>query len=181
MVIEGVTAVKKELFVTPVANEEPEIGRWLWALEDVRSKLLERLDGIRQTTLDAKIEGSTSIGSLLYHIAVVETGWLHYDLLGTSPPPEIATLFPVEPWSKDGLLTHIEGQSIEEHLHRLRTVRQVFLSHFQSMTLTDWRTPRTNEEEGYDVTPEWVVYHLIEHEAQHRGQIFQQLRQLVNA
>ncbi|MBP1082581.1 DinB family protein [Bacillus gobiensis] len=27
----------------------------------------------------------------------------------------------------------------------------------------------------YDVTPEWVVYHLIEHESYHRGQIFQLL------
>jgi uncharacterized damage-inducible protein DinB len=170
--------VNKQLCVTPVANEEPEIGRWLWALEDVRSKLLERLDGISQTMLDARIEGSTSIGSLLYHIASVEAGWLHYDILGTSLPPEIETLFPVEPWSEDGVLTHIEGQSIDEHLHRLSTVRQVFLSHFKPITLTDWHTPRANAEEGYDVTPEWVVYHLIEHEAQHRGQIFQQLRQL---
>jgi uncharacterized damage-inducible protein DinB len=24
---------------------------------------------------------------------------------------------------------------------------------------------------GYDVTPEWVVHHLMQHEAEHRGQI----------
>ncbi|KPV44833.1 DinB family protein [Alicyclobacillus ferrooxydans] len=172
--------MKNELFVIPFGSEEPEIGRWLWALEDVRKTLLERLNGISQATLDAKIEGSTSIGSLLYHISIVEAGWLHYDILGTSLPPEIGMLFPIEPWSEDGVLTHVEGQSMDEHLHRLNTVRHVFLSHFKPMTLADWRAPRTNEEEGYDVTPEWVVYHLIEHEAQHRGQIFQQLRQLVN-
>ncbi|WP_256256362.1 DinB family protein [Paenibacillus sp. BC26] len=25
----------------------------------------------------------------------------------------------------------------------------------------------------YDVTPEWAIYHLIEHESHHRGQIYQ--------
>lgn len=165
------------LVVAPLANCEEEIGRWLWCLEDIRSKLIERLAGISQTTLDTRMGKSSSIGSLLYHIAMVEAGWLYVEVLCTDFPPEIEALFPVEPWSEDGL-THVEGQSLEEHFHRLSTVRQVFLSHLQSMTLSDWRTPRVLEE--YSVTPEWVVYHLIEHEANHRGQIFQLLRLLQN-
>jgi uncharacterized damage-inducible protein DinB len=44
------------------------------------------------------------------------------------------------------------------------------------MDLKDWRKLRTVEK--YDVSPEWVVYHLIEHESHHRGQIFQLLREL---
>ncbi|WP_088090489.1 MULTISPECIES: DinB family protein [unclassified Bacillus (in: firmicutes)] len=30
----------------------------------------------------------------------------------------------------------------------------------------------------YDVTTEWIIYHLIEHESHHRGQIFQILANL---
>ncbi|MGA9225771.1 MAG: DinB family protein, partial [Mesobacillus sp.] len=76
----------------------------------------------------------------------------------------------------NGKLTHFDGESIDEHFTRLKKVREVFLSVFKTMTKEDWRKARVLEE--YDVTPEWVVYHLIEHESHHRGQIFQMLREL---
>ncbi|WP_241774641.1 MULTISPECIES: DinB family protein [Lysinibacillus] len=41
------------------------------------------------------------------------------------------------------------------------------------MDLEDWRTSRIFPH--CDVTPEWVIYHLLEHESHHRGQIFQML------
>ena len=40
---------------------------------------------------------------------------------------------------------------------------------FQAMTLAEFRRVRSFEH--YDVTPEWVLHHLIQHEAEHRGQI----------
>ncbi|MCM2535281.1 DinB family protein [Neobacillus pocheonensis] len=128
--------------------------------------------------LDTKIDERHTIGSLLYHIALVEADWLYVEVLGVEWDFEIRSLFPLESRSEDGTLTHIEGQSLEEHFYRLNKVRQVFLSYFRSMDLTDWRKTRVLE--NYDVTPEWVVYHLIEHESHHRGQIFQVLRKLRN-
>jgi uncharacterized damage-inducible protein DinB len=136
------------------------------------------LTGTNQSTLDTKIDERQTIGSLLYHIALIEADWLYVEVLGAEWDPEIRSLFPLECRSEDGSLTHIEGQSLEEHFQRLNTVRAVFLSHFHSMDLTDWRKPRVLED--YDVTPEWVVYHLIEHESHHRGQIFQLLSKLRN-
>jgi uncharacterized damage-inducible protein DinB len=164
---------RKSLLVSPLPEYEEEIGRWLWCLEDVRRTLITKLTGISQCTLDTKIDERQTIGSLLYHIALVEADWLYVEVLGTEWDPEIRSLFPLEVHSKDGSLTHIEGQSLVEHFHRLNKVREVFLSHFRSMDLTDWRKPRVLEH--YDVSPEWVVYHLIEHESHHRGQIFQLL------
>jgi uncharacterized damage-inducible protein DinB len=170
---------KSSLRVTPLPGYEEEIGRWLWCLEDVRHNLKTKLAGTSQSVLDTKVDERATIGSLLYHIASVEAGWLYGEILCTDWDPEIYALFPWEPWSEDGVLTPIEGQSLEEHFQRLDTVRDVFLSHFRSMNITDWRRPRVLEE--YDVTPEWVVYHLIEHESHHRGQIFQLLRQVRNS
>jgi uncharacterized damage-inducible protein DinB len=109
---------------------------------------------------------------------LVEADWLYVEVLCAEWDPEISSLFPFDSRSEDGSLTHIEGQSVEEHFYRLNKVRGEFLSHFRSMDLTDWRKPRVLEH--YDVTPEWVVYHLIEHESHHRGQIFQFLRKLRN-
>ncbi|KKI88500.1 damage-inducible protein DinB [Bacillus sp. SA1-12] len=169
---------KRTLLVSPLPEFEDEIGRWLWCLEDVRRTLITELTGISQSILDTKIDERQTIGSLLYHIAFVEADWLYIEVLGGVWDPEIRSLFPLEVGTEDGSLTHIEGQSLEEHFYRLNKVREVFLSHFRSMDLTDWRKPRLLEH--YDVTPEWVVYHLIEHESHHRGQIFHLLRKLRN-
>lgn len=60
---------RKNLVVVSVSDFETEIGRWMWCLEDVRRTLLEKISGISQQQLDAKLNGH-SIGSLLYHIAL---------------------------------------------------------------------------------------------------------------
>ncbi|MBM7644955.1 putative damage-inducible protein DinB [Scopulibacillus daqui] len=154
--------------VSSLPGYEEEIGRWLWCLEDVRQTLINRLTRTSQSILDTKIDERQTIGTLLYHIALVEADWLYEEVLVSEWDTEIRSLFPFEALLDDGLLTHIEGQSLEEHFHRLNTVRKVFLSHFRTMDLADWRKPRGLKH--YDVTPEWVVFHLIEHEANHRCQ-----------
>lgn len=155
--------LNKEAFF--LSSKVEEYGRWLWCLEDVRHTLITELTGISQHLLDTKIDERQTIGSLLYHIALVEADWLYIEVLGADWDPEIRSLFPLESRSADGSITHIEGQSLEELLYRLNKVREVFLSYFRLMNLTDWRKPRVLEH--YDVTPEWVVYHLIEHESHH--------------
>ncbi|KMJ57469.1 damage-inducible protein DinB [Bacillus sp. LL01] len=166
---------KTTLHVTSLPGYEPEIGRSLWCLEDVRTNLTKRLTGISQTQLDKKSGDRQSIGSLLYHIAYVEAGWLYGEVMEKEEwDPEINALFKLDGWP-DGKLVHVEGDSLEDHFHRLSKVREVLLSHFRSMDLEDWRKARVLDE--YDVTPEWVIYHLVEHEAHHRGQIFQLLRE----
>ncbi|GGH81513.1 putative damage-inducible protein DinB [Pullulanibacillus pueri] len=170
---------KKRLSVSVLPGcKEEEISRWLWGLEEVRRDIITKLTGISQSLLDSTLGERQSIGSLLYHIALVEADWLYEEVLCSEWDPEIKALFPVAFATEDGFLSHIEGESLENHFDRLSKVREVFLSHFRSMDLVDWRKPRVIEQ--YEITPEWVVYHLIEHEAHHRGQIFQLLRELKN-
>lgn len=169
---------RRTLMVFALPGYEEEIGRLLWCLEDVRRTLLTELSGISQRLLDTKMDGRQTVGSLLYHIALIEADWLYEEVLCTEWDSEISALFPFGSRSEDGSLMHLEGQSLEEHFQRLNKVREVFLSHFRLMDLADWRKPRILER--YDVTPEWVVYHLVEHESHHRGQIFQLLRELRN-
>ena len=162
---------RSNLMVVPLQDFEREIGRWIWCLEDVRRSILAKISGISQSVLDTKFNGGHSIGSLLYHIALIEADWFYEEVLGGKWNPKIRYLFPQEDRNNDDTLTHIEGQDLEEHVHRLKSVRDELLTHFRSMDILDWRKPRSLEH--YDVTPEWVIYHLIEHESHHRGQIFQ--------
>lgn len=167
---------RKNLIVLPLHGFESEIGRWLWCLEDIRRTLLEKISGISQQQLDTEVIGH-SIGSLLYHIALIEADWLYEEVLGGKWNPNIRTLFPQEDRNDDDTLSSVKGQNLHEHLHRLQCVRDELLFHFRTMDLEDWRTSRSLIH--YDVTPEWVIYHLLEHESHHRGQIFQMLENLM--
>jgi hypothetical protein len=48
-------------------------------------------------------------------------------------------------------------------------VRGLLLDGYQRMELAEFRRVRALEH--YDVTPEYVLHHLMQHEAEHRSQI----------
>lgn len=160
---------QKYLMVDDRLSHEPEIGRWLWALEDTRRRTLVELEGVSAAILDWRppSEGS-SIGTILYHLALIEVDWLYTEVLEQAYAPEAIELFPYEVRDKDGL-TPVHGVSFAEHVSRLKTVRERLLQVFQGMSLHEFRRVRHLEE--YNVTPEWVLHHLMQHEAEHRGQI----------
>jgi len=148
---------------------EPEIGRWLWALEDTRRRTKDSLDGLIQSVIDwFDPHGGSSIGTLLYHLAAIEIDWLYADVLQKPWPPELEALFPLDVRDEQGHLSAVRGLSLDEHLHRLDAVRSILLDTFRGMTLHEFR--RARRVNDHDVTPEWVIHHLMQHETEHRGQ-----------
>jgi len=157
------------LILQELPGYAPELGRWIWALEDARRVTLERIAGIAPEALDLAPRDLNAIGTLLYHIAAVEADWLYVEALEQEFPSEIEALFPFDIRDETGRLTPVPGVGLDEHLERLAIVRRHLLEGFKSMSLEEFRRPRIMRD--YHVTPEWVLYHLIEHEAEHRGQI----------
>jgi uncharacterized damage-inducible protein DinB len=164
--------VKRLLQVSPLRGYHADIGRWLWALQDVRRITHRAVDGLDGAALDWRgPDGSeNSIGSLLYHVAGVEMGWLFHDVLGGSLPDDVETELPFELWTDDAL-THVGGRPLEEHLGRLERTRAVFLEQVRGMDEADFRRLNAPAGEDYEVTLEWVLYHLVEHEAGHAYQM----------
>lgn len=165
--------MRRLLQAKALAGYPDEIGRWLWAMEAVRGKTLWMIEGLDQATLDW--EGpdgqDNSIGSLLYHIALVEIGWLFTDMLQQSFPPEVERESPFEMWTPEGRIGPVRNVALADHVGRLERIRSIFLERMREMSLEDWRRLRSPEGEEYDVTPEWAVFHLVEHEAGHQAQI----------
>ena len=148
----------------------PEIARLLWMLEDTRRRTKRALDDLDPAVIDWTEPRGNSIGTLLYHIAAIEIDWLYTDVLEGKPwPREVEALFPYDVRDERGMLFAVKGVGLEEHLRRLGTVRAMLLEKFRGMSLDEFRRVRHFDE--YDVTPEWVIHHLVQHEAEHRGQI----------
>jgi uncharacterized damage-inducible protein DinB len=148
----------------------PQIGVWAWALEDTRRRTMKILDGLTQAALDwVPPEGGNSIGVILYHLVAIELSYLYEDILERGWAPELAPLLPYDVRDEEGQLTAVCGENLQTHLHRLEQSRALLLSALQGMTAAEWQRPR--EIEGSPITPEWALHHLIQHEAEHRGQI----------
>jgi uncharacterized damage-inducible protein DinB len=164
--------VKRVLQVVPPEGYPADVGRWLWALQDVRRITTGTVAGLDLSTLDWRGPDGreNSIGTLLYHVALVEMSWLFLDVLERPFPDEVKADFPFDMASRGGL-TRVEGVGIAEHLARAERSRAVLLAHLREMTLDDFRRLRAPDGVDYEVTAEWALYHLVEHEAGHAYQM----------
>jgi uncharacterized damage-inducible protein DinB len=162
--------IKERLTLEPIADD-PEVGRWLAALEDGRRDTLRELDSVGPQMVDWYPDAPlNSIGSLLYHVALIEADWVATEILElTDYPAEIAEFFPWPDREADKHLSRIDGQSLDEHRARLEGVRQWALARLRRITNADFHRVRSLEQ--YDVAPDWVIHHLLQHEAEHRAHI----------
>lgn len=161
---------KEQLIVGTNLSREPEIGRWLWALQNTRERTLREIGRLNPAMIDwLPVGDESSIGTILYHLADIEADWLYVEGLEQPLPPEVIAMFPHQTRDAQGRLTQVQGYSLEEHLKRLQTVRGLLLDGYGQMELAEFRRVRSLP--NYDVTPEYVLHHLMQHEAEHRSQI----------
>ncbi|MBI1256350.1 MAG: DUF664 domain-containing protein [Chloroflexi bacterium] len=159
-----------QLIIQPDAGAAPEVGPALWSLEDTRRRTHAVLKAVDPASVDWQPEWALhSIGTLLYHIAAIELDWLYSDVLEQPFPAEIEALFPHDVRDDTGKLTTITGISLDDLRQRLAVVRRALLDAFHAMSADDFHRSRSFPD--YDVTPEWVLHHLCQHEAEHRSEI----------
>lgn len=161
----------RQLIATPQPAADPIVGGWLWALSDARQRTLAALLDLDQATLDWQPPtNGNSIGSLLYHIALIEADWLSAEVREEPTyPPALLALFPYPVRNDASHLTVVSGVSLTEHLARLAAVREQTVATFAALSGPDFHRPRHFT--AYDVNPAWVAHHLLQHEAEHRGEI----------
>jgi uncharacterized damage-inducible protein DinB len=145
---------------------DPEVGRWLAGLEEVRRDTLKVLAEVPEDAVDRDPgDGGDSVGTVLYHVALVEADWVFTDVLDREA--DIGRdLFPADDRTEDGHLSQIRGETLAQHLERLATTRSKIMAELRSMSVEDFHRVRARDD--YDVSAAWVVFHLIDHEVEHR-------------
>ena len=99
----------------------------------------------------------------------MEADWLFTDILQEPIPEPIANDLSHEDRDNLGRLIHIGEETAVALLSRLDAVRSELKTSYSTMDYADFM--RLRHLPKYDVSPEWVLHHLLQHEAEHRGQI----------
>ena len=147
----------------------PRVALLYSQLVEVRKNLLKMIKDIDDSVLDytpdeREIE---TIGTLLLHIAAVEWSWI----IGDLEKRELS----FEKWKqafplRKGIdLAQQVGKGIEYYLEKLKEVRLEVYEKLKGFTDKDLDTVVKVEKRKFTI--EWILYHVIEHEAEHLGQI----------
>ncbi len=149
-------------------NLSPRLAIWFAQMEEVRERLLKTAKPLDVSLLDftpneTKIE---SIGTLLLHIAAVEWSWIFEDIDGMEMNFEQwKYAFAIRPSVN---LPQLKGKPTLFYLDRLQKVRSEVYQRFLKMTDEDI-DKIVGRDEKYTI--EWILFHIIEHEVLHIGQI----------
>jgi uncharacterized damage-inducible protein DinB len=140
-------------------------------MEDARQRTLRVVEGMSEADVDRPPQAlGNSVGTILYHVALIEADWLFADILGPESGRDWpAELFPFEVRDESGALLAVRGVSLADHLARLQATRAMLLEYLGTMSGDEFARARSRED--YDVSPAWVIHHLLQHEAEHRDQI----------
>lgn len=169
------------LLATPSGYTSETVALFLWQLDEQRRALLEDTRGLTAEDLAWQpAPGMNTIGMLLAHIGYAEahlvqvglereTAGHAYDVVGITEAEEG---LPLPPGGRPP--EALAGRDLE-FFHTLLAKARA-RTHEVAMRLTDDDLRRPVVRPRPDGTrrvfnPGWLLYHLIEHEAGHRGQI----------
>ena len=146
----------RERHLDPPSGYDPFVGRFVTMAVDVVPDW-----------------GSNSIGTLLDHIAAIELDWTFADLQGRDEeafPAGTWDWFSIDIREEDGQLSPVV-EPMPRHLDRLEWVRGNLLDTLRNISDADLDSTFNQGDPEQEVGGAWVLHHLMQHEAEHRGQI----------
>ena len=156
-----------------VAGFSTDIGFYLSGMEEVRKQLREAVAEMSDEQISRPaIPGAHSIAALVLHIGEAEWYWMQSVVSGHQVTDEIRNS-PYWDVLKDPKRFSERSHSAEFCLNEIKKIRQQTfetLAAFDDAQL-DRVFSHARKGETYDLSRRWILHHLIDHEAQHKGQI----------
>jgi uncharacterized damage-inducible protein DinB len=143
-------------------------------LQDSRRRTLGELEDLRDEWLDLEPPmGHNTLRSILYRMVSTEVEWL-YTVLQQEMPADMKAHFPHDDRDETGNLARLEGKGPDACLEKMARAREVLIAGYKAMSAGEFRKLRAIThwtDETHYITPERVLYHLVNHDAEHRGEL----------
>jgi uncharacterized damage-inducible protein DinB len=157
----------------PAEGFSSSIGFYLSGMEEVRGQLREAVTGLTDEKFSRPaFVGAHSIGALVMHIGEAEWWWMQCVVLGheLTEKDRHAPFWDVLK-SPDAFSS--KGHTAEFCLQEIEKIRQQTRELLASFNDEDLERIISFERGGqrYEHNLRWILHHLIDHEAQHKGQI----------
>jgi uncharacterized damage-inducible protein DinB len=160
----------------------PKIELLKYMLQDIRKVTLKGISGLTKEQLFTEpVPGEFPIGAYLMHLGEADLGWMK-TLAGEKQPNDLkkrvyySSWFDVPPEMYAPPKEPIEP---EEYVNAITAVRSRLFNYIDNMTDEDLKITvkrKRSETVEVEITKEWIIYHLLEHEAHTRGQMFMLIR-----
>ncbi len=159
--------VNAQYEMKPVEGYSPQIGLMVYMLEDLKGRITEQVKDLDQLQTDFMYdEDANSIGALIMHLVSTEA---YYQIETLSERQWTAE--EQERWGIGGSLNEaskkkLKGKPIQYYLGLWDEVREKTLAGLKTKD-DAWFASNLDEAFNYH----WVWYHVMEHSANHMGQI----------
>ena len=156
-----------------VVGVAPQVGFYLAGMEEVREQVCKAVEDMTDEQVGrAAISDAHAIGALVLHIGEAEWFWMQCVVMGHKLNDEdrCAAFWDVlkhpEDFSGKG---YSAGFCLNE-IKKIREQTHQTLALFNDSDL-DRIFPFERRSEMHEQSLRWILHHLIDHEAQHKGQI----------
>lgn len=153
--------------IDPAEGYSHDIGLMVAMLEDLKTRITEQVKDLDQAETDFRFdENANSIGSLVMHLISTEAYYQIESLEGRQWTAEERKRLGIAGELNDEVKNILQGEPIEHYLDLWDEVRQKTLAGLK--TKDDiWFASEIDEGLNYH----YVWYHVMEHQANHMGQM----------
>ena len=150
-----------------VEGYSPQIGAMVYMLEDLKDRITEQVKDLDQSQIDFLYDDdANSIGSLIMHLVSTESYYQTATLMEREWTEDEQARLGIAGELNEKVKHILKGKPIQYYLGLWDEVREKTLKELQTKD-DDWFA--SNIEEGLNY--HYIWYHVMEHSANHMGQI----------
>ena len=157
----------------PLEGFSREIGFYLSAWEKTRAELREIAADLSNAELAQRLTPEAhQIGALILHLGESEAGWIHAIIAGKELNEEEKRFVHwCDTTETDFAAKGYDARDCIEKIDKISERSREILREFTDDDLERLFPYKRSSGERVEVSLRWVLHHLIDHEANHKGQI----------